>query len=217
MANHKSEARRLVRPSERPLRLAFLCGRGLCVVFAAGLVSVAPRAAAGGDCVPLLVIDRLTDPPFVARTDWQVLWGRVPLSDAQVALLGQDDALIAAHRAEVGDRGAWVYAGTGVAALGAATSSVGWILWGQGKVPQGAALGMAAGGVLIGVVGLLIASEAIQTPMEPYTAPAMEHRISRSEMRMLVASINKRLLARRCLADSAAGESKPENAGRALP
>ncbi len=150
------------------------------------------------DCVPLLAIGTLADPPYRTRTDWQVLWNGVPLSDAQVAQLAGNEPLMVATRDEVATRGSWVYTGLGIAAAGTAISSAGWTLWGQGNVPQGAALGMAVGGVLVGIAGLIVVTESVQIPVEPFVAPSMSHRLNRQEMAVLVRTINSRLLSGHC-------------------
>jgi hypothetical protein len=143
--------------------------------------------------LPQLTIDKVRDPVVPVIDDWQVFWGDVPVSDAQVALLSKEDPMIELTREEMEGRGSWVYIGMGTAAFGAALSSVGWVLYGQNNLDQGVTLSLAAGGLLVGMLGVLVVTESIQTPLEPHLAPTPSHRISREEMRRLVTQINRQL------------------------
>ena len=73
--------------------------------------------------LPQLAISKIEDPAVPVIDHWQVFWDDVPLSDAQVALLAKDEALIEMTREEMEDRGTWVYIGLGTAAAGTAVSS----------------------------------------------------------------------------------------------
>jgi hypothetical protein len=83
--------------------------------------------------------------------------------------------------------------GLGVAALGTAVSSVGWVLYGQDQISQGVTLPLGVGGLLVGLAGVLFVTHSIQRPLEPFTAPTPEHRLTRQEARELVAIVNRRL------------------------
>ena len=117
---------------------------------------------------------------------------------AQVAALSRNDALIGKTREEMEDRGTWVYIGLGTAALGTGISSAGWVLYGQNELSQGITIPLAAGGLLLGMLGVLMVTESIQNPLEPHLAPTPRHRLTRAEMRHLVVEINKRLRLQIC-------------------
>jgi hypothetical protein len=159
--------------------------------------------------LPQLTIDQVHDSVVPVTDTWQVFWGGVPLSDAQVAQLGGDDVLIDRTRVEMEDRGTWVFVGMGVAAAGTAVSSTGWVLYGQNEISQGITIPMAAGGILLGILGVLIVTESIQTPLEPHLAPSPVHRLTRDEIRDLVARINTRLYHDICRAAEEAGADAP--------
>lgn len=143
--------------------------------------------------LPQLFIDNIENPAVPVHDKWQVFWGDIPLSDAQVATLAGRDPLIDKTREEMKDRATWVFLGLATAAAGAAVSSVGWVLYGQDELSQGITLPMAAGGLLVGILGVLITTDSIQKPLEPHLAPTPKHRLSRVQMRELVAQINNRL------------------------
>ncbi|MBI3178689.1 MAG: hypothetical protein HYZ27_03455 [Deltaproteobacteria bacterium] len=161
--------------------------------------------------LPQLTIDDIRDPAVPVIDHWQVFWDQVPLSDAQLAVLARDDLLIERTHQEMERRGTWVYIGMLTAAVGAATSSAGWVLFGQDKVRQSVTLSMGLGGLLVGGSGVLMVTESIQKPLEPHTAPTPRHRLSRDEARALVARVNQKLYERVCqaAAESAVSESHP--------
>lgn len=152
--------------------------------------------------LPLLTIADVTDSPVGLIDKWQVLWGDVPLSDGQVALLAHNDPLIDRTREELAHRPTWVFVGMGLGAIGMALSSAGWVSYGRNDPDIGPSvtLPMAGGGILLGLGGMLLMTHYLQTPLEPHLAPTPEHRITRAEMRELVATINKRLHAEICKA-----------------
>ena len=86
----------------------------------------------------------------------------------------------------------------GVAAAGTAVSSAGWVLYGQNELSQGITVPMAAGGLLLGMLGVLMVTESIQRPLEPLVAPTPSHRLTRDEIRALVEQINTRIVADIC-------------------
>jgi hypothetical protein len=180
----------------------------LVSLFAAASASAAepktePPCPAARD-LPQLMIDNVRDPVIPVIDDWQVFWGDVPLSDAQVAKLSGEDLMIDRTTEEMASRGQWVYISVGLAAGGSALSSIGWVLYGQNNLSQNVTLPMAAGGLVLGVLGLLAVTESVQTPLEPHLAPTPKHRISREEMRRLVTQINKKLFKDICAAAEAA-------------
>ncbi len=155
--------------------------------------------AACDDAVePELTIDRIDAPAIPVIDDWQVLLENTPLSDAQLASLAGDEALSEAMRTEMQSRGTWVYLGAMLAAAGTATSSAGWVLWGQDELPQLVTLPLAIGGLLVGVLGLVTITSSIQTPLEPHLAPTPEHRLTRDQARELVARVNRYWRERAC-------------------
>lgn len=163
----------------------------------------AASAAAGPPCpaasnLPLLTINEIESSVIPVIDKWQVLWRGVVLSDAQVARLAGDEALIAKTHEEMKDRGTWVFVGMGTAAAGAAVSSAGWVLYGQNELSQGITVSLAIGGLIVGIVGFLIVTQSIQSPLEPHLAPTPLHRITRDEMRRLVATINRTIFAGAC-------------------
>jgi hypothetical protein len=177
------------------------------IVAALSILVTTPAAMAQGVCptaeeLPLLTIDRIEDPAVPVVDKWQVMFSGVPLSDAQIAALGRDDPLIDVTRAEMERRGTWVYIGMATAAAGTALSSVGWLLFGQndGSVPEALSLTMAVGGILIGGAGTLLVTESIQSPLEPHLAPTPRHRLTRDQVRLLVARTNQRFYSSICRA-----------------
>jgi len=163
---------------------------------ARGQTSVCPEARR----LPQLQIDDITDPAIPVVDQWQIFWRGVPISDAQLAMLADDDVLTDKLRAPVVARGAWVYAGLVTSAVGAAAASTGWVLYGQNNLPHSATLSLGIGGLLVGLAGVLTMTEAIQTPLEPHLAPTPRHRISRELARSLVAAVNHRLYTEICAA-----------------
>ena len=143
--------------------------------------------------LPQLTIDKIQDPAVPVIDNWQIFWGTVPMSDYQLASLAGDDVLIDRTRREMQGRGTWVYIGTLMAAAGTAVSSAGWVLFGQDKQPSSVTLPMAIGGILLGAAGLLTITHFVQTPIEPLIAPTPEHRLTREEVRSLVARVNQQL------------------------
>lgn len=164
--------------------------------------SVCPAA----QFLPQLTIDRVTAPTVPVIDDWQILWSGVPMSDSQLALLARDDLSIEKTQAEMQTRGTWVYLGTVLVALGTAVSSAGWILYGQDDLPNSATLPIALGGLGMGVAGLLLVSDSLQTPLEPHLAPTPQHRLTREEARDLVARVNRRMFNEICEATEHAGK-----------
>jgi len=150
--------------------------------------------------LPQLSIDNIRKPAVPVVDAWQIFWGDVPLSDAQLAMLAKRDPLIDITREEMKDRGMWVYIGLGTAAIGTAVSSVGWVLYGQNEVDSEITLPLAIGGLVVGLGGVLATSEWIQTPLEPHLAPTPRHRLTRDEARILVESVNRRLYRDICAA-----------------
>jgi hypothetical protein len=163
--------------------------------------------------LPQLTLDTIRDPAVPVLDTWQIFWGDVPVSDAQLAMLAQNDPLIDRTRAEIQARGVYVYLGTLLAAAGTAVSSVGWVLYGQDNQPQGVTLPLGIGGVIMGIVGLLTVTESIQTPLEPHLAPTPVHRLTRTEARELVVQVNRRLYREICEAADAAKSGRSSSDG----
>ncbi len=183
-------------------------------LFAFGVGLAATSAHAQAPCpnaadLPQLTIDEVRDSAVPVVDHWQIFWDNVPLSDAQLAVLARNDGLIERTHEEMERRGMWVYIGMLTAAVGAATSSAGWTLFGQDKLDQSVTLTMGLGGLLLGGGGVLLVTESIQKPLEPHTAPTPRHRLTRDEARALVAQINQQLYERVCRAASAVSESRP--------
>ena len=176
----------------------------------AALALSATSAAAQRPCpsaahLPQLTIDEIRDPAVPVIDRWQIFWRNVPLSDAQLAMLAQNDPLIELTREEMGQRGSWVYMGMLAAAAGTAISCVGWVLFGQEtNLPQALTLGMALGGLGVGAGGVFLVTESIQAPLEPHLAPTPRHRLTREQARQLVATLNRRLYEEICEAADAA-------------
>lgn len=189
--------------------------RGLWFVISAGLVIASPKWLHAADCpaakdLPQLTIRDITESTVPVIDRWQVFFDDAPLSDAQLAALAKDDILLAELDAGMNRRPTWVYIGMGLGAGGTALSSVGWVLYGQDRISQGVTLPMALGGVLLGIAGVLMVTESIQRPLEPFTAPTPEHRLSRQEARELVAIVNRRLYIDICAAAQARPTSSAE-------
>jgi hypothetical protein len=176
-------------------------------LLAAGLTAPA-RGAEFRPCpaasrLPTLTIDEIQDPALPVDDTWQVFWAQVPISDAQLALLALEDPLIDRTREEMSSRGTFVFGGMLTAAAGTAVSSVGWALLGgaaNNKLPQTTTLSLALGGLVVGLAGVLLTADFIQTPLEPHLAPTPVHRLSRDEARRLVARVNQRFYQEICAA-----------------
>jgi hypothetical protein len=161
---------------------------------------LATLVAAAGLCPPAqgllsLTIDEIQQSPLAVEDRWQVYFDNTPISDMQLATLAREDVYIEQLSAEIEQRGPQVYAGMTAAAAGTALSSAGWALFGgieQNKLPQITALSMAIGGLLVGLAGVILVSDAIQTPLQPHLAPTPRHRLSRDEVRRLVSVVNQR-------------------------
>jgi hypothetical protein len=160
--------------------------------------------------LPQVNIDRVENPAVPIVDSWQILFGDVPLSDAQLAELAKDDPAIDLTRSEMQTRGTWVYVGMLTGALGAAISCAGWLLFGQqGQVKDSVSLPMALGGLAMGAGGMLLVTSSIQTPLEPHLAPTPRHRLSREEARRLVTIVNQRLFDDICQAADAVDPGPP--------
>lgn len=180
--------------------LSLICARPV------GAQVVCPTA----EELPLLTIDRIEDPAVPVVDEWQVMFSGVPISDAQIAALGRDDPMIDITRAEMEHRGTWVYVGMAIAAAGTALSSAGWVIFGQndGSVPEAVSVAMAIGGILLGGAGTLLVTESIQSPLEPHLAPTPRHRLTRDQVRLLVARTNQRFFTSICHAVERAAQAK---------
>lgn len=137
-----------------------------------------------------------TNVPIYDR--WQIVWGDVPISDAQLADLAGDDLLLDRLGAGMRTRGNRVYFGMILGAAGTAVSSTGWVLYGQNQLSQGITLPLALGGLGLGVAGVLLVTETIQRADEPYMSPTPRHRIDRAQARRLVTVVNDRLFGDIC-------------------
>lgn len=143
--------------------------------------------------LPQLFIDDIHDPLVPVIDKWQIFWGNVPISDAQLVLLAGDGRLLEDARREMKDRGTWVYLGMLTAVVGTIVSSIGWVVFGANSQPQTVSLPMALGGMGVGALGMLVITESIQTPLEPHIAPTPRHRFTRSQIRHMIAKVNQRL------------------------
>lgn len=152
----------------------------------------------GFDSYQPYTIDELRDSELPLWDTWQVTYRGIPLTDRQVFELAGAETEIEGIRDDLERRGSWVYRGLAVAAGGTATSSVGWLLYGQDNVSQGVTLPMAIGGLLVGLVGVMVVTESIQRPLEPYLAPVPSHRLSREEMQTWVMRLNAHERAQLC-------------------
>lgn len=170
-------------------------------------MALAQPACPAAQFLPQLTIDRITAPKVPVIDQWQIMWDGVPMSDAQLAMLARDDNAIERTQVEMEDRGTWVYLGTVLSAVGTAISSVGWVLYGRDELPLGVTLPLSLGGLGMGVAGLLVVSDSLQTPLEPHVAPTPLHRLTREEARELVVRVNRRMFNEICEATEHAGES----------
>jgi hypothetical protein len=156
--------------------------------------------------LPLLTIDEITDSAVPVYDRWQVMWNGVALSDAQVAKLSGEGLLIDRTHEEMADRGLWVYTGLATAGLGVGMSATGWTMLGRGSASDNVTMGIAIGGILLSVVGVLVMTENIQRRVEPHVAPTPKHRLTREEMQVVVKNINNTLYGQICGAILMVGE-----------
>jgi hypothetical protein len=170
-----------------------------------GLATAMPMCPAHKD-LPLLTIDELTDSAVPVYDKWQVMWSGVALSDAQVAKLSGDGLLIDRTHDEMEDRGLWVYTGLATAGLGVGVSATGWTMLGRNSATDNVTMGLAIGGILLSVIGVLVMTENIQRRVEPHVAPTPKHRITREEMQIVVKNINNTLYGQICGAILMVGE-----------
>lgn len=150
--------------------------------------------------LPQLTIRSLQEPSVPVVDKWQVFLDDVVLSDAQVAELAGVDRYIDLTRYDMSVRGKRVFWSLVTSALGVASSSTGWVLFGKNELSRTTTLSIAVGGILVGVAGVLFAMETINDSLEPHLAPTPIHRISRPEMRELVAKVNHGIYRRICAA-----------------
>jgi len=184
----------------RPLALSSRALVALLALLVARQAYAQSRGCPAAQHIPQLTIDKIVDPPLPVTDEWQVFWGPMALSDVQLTQLAGDDTLNDLTRTEINARGSWVYLGMLLGAGGAGASSAGWVLFGQDKVSKGFSLPLAVGGLLLGVVGLLVVTEHVQTPLEPLLAPTPVHRLSREQVRALVSRVNQRIYREVCKA-----------------
>lgn len=170
-----------------------------------GLATAMPMCPAHKD-LPLLTIDEITDSAVPVYDKWQVMWSGVALSDAQVAKLSGDGLLIDRTHDEMEDRGLWVYTGLATAGLGVGVSAAGWTMLGRNSANDNVTMGLAIGGILLSVIGVLVMTENIQRRVEPHVAPTPKHRITREEMQIVVKNINNTLYGQICGAVLMVGE-----------
>ncbi|MEL6761633.1 MAG: hypothetical protein AAFP04_14695, partial [Myxococcota bacterium] len=116
----------------------------------------------------------------------------VPVSDLQLLQWAGEAEREEELSEELTGRGIWIYAGMGISAAGTAISSVGWLLYGQDNVDQAASLSLGIGGIVVGIAGLLVVSDRLQKPLQPYLAPSPRHRVSRREAQDLIYRLNRR-------------------------
>jgi hypothetical protein len=57
---------------------------------------------------------------------------------------------------------------------------------------------MAFGGLILGIIGVLGVTAAIQWPLEPFLAPTPAHRLTQEEARALVTAVNAKIFAKAC-------------------
>lgn len=170
-----------------------------------GMAMAMPMCPAHKD-LPLLTIDEITDSAVPVYDRWQVMWNGVALSDAQVAKLSGEGLLIDRTHEEMADRGLWVYTGLATAGLGVGMSATGWTMLGRGSASDNVTMGIAIGGILLSVVGVLVMTENIQRRVEPHVAPTPKHRLTREEMQVVVKNINNTLYGQICGAILMVGE-----------
>ena len=145
--------------------------------------------------MPSLTIDDVQQPAVPVEDRWQVYLDTTPMSDMQLATLAGDDMLMESLRSEMATRGTFTYAGMITAAVGTAASSVGWALLGgieQNRLSQTTSLSLALGGLVVGLAGVLLVSDSLQTPLQPMLAPTPRHRLTRDEVRHLITVVNQR-------------------------
>jgi len=170
-----------------------------------GMVAAMPMCPAHKD-LPLLTIDEITTSAVPVYDRWQVMWNGVALSDAQVASLSGEGFLIDRTHDEMEDRGLWVYTGLATAGVGVGMSATGWTMLGRGSASNNVTMGLAIGGILLSVVGVLVMTENIQRRVEPHVAPTPKHRLTREEMQVVVKNINNTLYGQICGAILMVGE-----------
>lgn len=154
----------------------------------------APTPLASEQCTPVypFVIDRAEESKLPLWDQWQVLRDGVAVSDLQLLQWAGEDERGEELSEELTGRGIWIYAGMGISAAGTAISSVGWLLYGQDNVDQARSLSLGIGGIVVGIAGLLVVSDRLQKPLQPYLAPSPRHRISRREAQDMVYRLNRR-------------------------
>ena len=191
--------------SHKPLRRLGVTILVALLIAHPGMAMAMPACPAHKD-LPLLTIDEIQNSPVPIYDNWQVMWSGVPLSDAQVATLSGDGHLIDRTHQEMEDRGLWVYTGLATAGVGVATSATGWTMLGRQSTKDEVSMGLAIGGLLVSVVGVLLMTETIQRRAEPHMAPTPRHRITREEMQVVVKNINNTLYSQICGAVLMVGE-----------
>lgn len=191
--------------SHKVLRCFWVLLLAALLIVQPGMAMAMPMCPAHKD-LPLLTIDQIQNSPVPVYDRWQVMWNGVPLSDAQVATLSGDGRLIDRTHVEMEDRGLWVYTGLATAGLGVATSATGWTMLGRQSSRDVVSMGLAIGGLLVSVVGVLIMTENIQRRAEPHMAPTPRHRLTREEMQVVVKNINNILYSQICGAVLMVGE-----------
>lgn len=192
-------------PSHKVLRHLAVTFLIALMVAHPGMAAAMPMCPAHKD-LPLLTIDEITNSAVPVYDRWQVLWNGVSLSDAQVATLSGDGFLIDRTHEEMEDRGLWVYTGLATAGVGVAMSATGWTMLGRQTQSNEVSLGIAIGGLLVSVLGVLLVTETIQRRVEPHMAPTPRHRITREEMQIVVKNINNTLYGQICGAVLMVGE-----------
>jgi hypothetical protein len=152
--------------------------------------------------IPQLVIQEPEHSLVHTEENWQVFLDNTPISDMQLAELAHSHKHVQALQSELKNQTTWVYVGLGIMALGTALSSTGWALFGKNDTSpgQGVSLSLGLGGIAVGLAGFVTTSHFIRAPMEPFMAPTPLHRLSREEVRTLVAIVNKRLYKDICAA-----------------
>lgn len=153
-----------------------------------------PTLSPPAQCTPVypFVIDRAEESKLPLWDQWQVLRDGVPVSDLQLLQWAGEAEREEELSEELTGRGIWIYAGMGISAAGTAISSVGWLLYGQDNVDQAASLSLGIGGIVVGIAGLLVVSDRLQKPLQPYLAPSPRHRVSRREAQDLIYRLNRR-------------------------
>ncbi|MEO1171180.1 MAG: hypothetical protein AAFX94_03895 [Myxococcota bacterium] len=156
------------------------------------VLATAPSEDAECDKIYPFVIDYVDDSQIPLVDRWQIHRDGVPVSDSQV--LQWADA--AEEHEALGDRvegrGSWVYTGLGIGVGGITISSVGWLLYGQDNIDQGVSLTLALGGLAVGIGGLLVLTEAIQRPLDPFLAPSPIHSFPRGQAQDYVYQLNRK-------------------------